>query len=178
MRKRNIHEIHVSFTLSAVIHIILGLLLIFMPDISRRLLCMLFGTGVSVYGLLNIVSYMLEKGESTYTPTLFLGICALALGVFSLFNPTFLIGFLFTIIALIVIIASVGGVRRALHLHRFGFIRWRVPLACSLITLLLALSVILFPSLYGNLLMMACGMLLTFGGICDLLSIHYLNEYL
>jgi len=178
MRTRRIREIRISFTLAAVIYIVLGLLLILMPDASRKLLCMLFGAGVSVYGLLNIVSYMLGKGENTYSPALFLGICALAFGVFSLLNPTFLMDFLFTIIALIVVIASISGMRRALRLRSFGFIRWWAPFASSLTTLVLALSVILFPGLYGNLLMMACGALLAFGGVCDLLSIHYLSGYL
>lgn len=176
-KKKRVREIRMSFTLAAVVCIILGLLLIFMPDTSRKLLCTLVGAGVTAYGVLSIASYLLSRSEQAYTPALLLGVCALALGVFSLINPSFLMDFLFTVIGLIVLVTSLSGVRRALQLRRFGFIRWPIPLASSLVTLALALSVIFFPGLYGNLLMMVCGVLLTVDGVSDLLSIHYLSGY-
>lgn len=178
MRIKKGSEIRLSFTLAAVIYVILGLLLIFMPNTSRRLLCTLVGAGVTAYGLLSVISYLPGRGERAYTPALLLGICALAFGVFSLLLPTFLMDFLFIVIGLIVIVSGVNGVRRALQLRSFGFARWQAPLACALITTALALSVILFPGLYGNLLIILCGILLTADGVSDLVSIHYLNRYL
>jgi len=177
-KKARTREIRISFALAAIICVILGLLLVFMPNASGKLLCMLVGTGFSVYGLLSITAYLLGKGESAYTPTLFLGICALALGVFSLINPTFLLDFLFTVLGLVVIVISIGGVRRALRLRSFGFICWWAPLMASLATLVLALSVILFPGLYGNLLMTLCGVLLLSDGVCDLVTLYWLSRYL
>ena len=177
-KKKRISEIRLSFTLAAMIDIVLGLLLIFMPNTSRKLLCTLVGAGITAYGLLSIVSYLLSKGEQSYTPALLLGICALAFGVFSLIQPTFLMDFLFVVIALIIILASINGIRRALNLRSFGFIRWRAVLICALVTLALALSAVFFPGLYGNLLMMLCGSLLVATGVSDLVSIHYLNSCL
>ena len=86
--------------------------------------------------------------------------------------------FLFTVIALIVIVSGVNGIRRALRLRSFGFIRWYAQLIASLVTIALSLSVIFFPGFYGNLLMMLCGVLLVFSGTGDLLSLHYLSRYL
>lgn len=171
-------EIRMSFTLAAIIYIALGLLLIFMPNTSRKLLCTLVGAGVTTYGILNIISYLLSKGDNSYTPALLLGICALAFGVFSLIQPTFLMDFLFTVIGLIVIIVGVNGIRRALQLRSFGFPHWQALLICAVITILFSLSVIFFPNLYGNLLIMLCGLLLTAGGVSDLMSIRCLNRYL
>lgn len=177
-KKKRVSEIRLSFTLAAVIYVVLGLLLIFMPNTSRKLLCTFVGLGITAYGLLNIVSYLMSKGEQSYTFTLLLGVCALAFGVFSLINRTFLMDFLFTVIALVVIVSGVNGVRRALRLRGFGFIRWQAPLIAALVTIALSLSVIFFPGFYGNLLMMLCGILLVLSGAGDLCSIHYLNRYL
>ncbi|MBQ7886709.1 MAG: DUF308 domain-containing protein [Clostridia bacterium] len=177
-KKKRLSEIRMSFTLAAIIYVILGLLLALMPNTSRRLLCTLVGAGITAYGLLNIVSYLLGKGEQSYTPALLLGVCALAFGVFSLIQPTFLMDFLFIVIGLIIILSSINGIRRALRLRSFGFSRWQIPLAASLITLALALSIIFFPGLYGNLMMIICGVLLAIDGVSDLVSIYYLNGYL
>lgn len=177
-KKKRISEIRLSITLAAAIYAALGLLLIFMPNTSRKLLCTFLGAGITAYGLLNVISYLLSKGEKAYTPTLLLGICALALGIFSLIYPSFLMDFLFIVIGLIVIIAGINGIRRAMQLRSFGFAHWQAPLVCALSTTALALSMILFPGLYGNLLIILCGILLAANGISDLLSIHYLNRYL
>ncbi|MBQ8618355.1 MAG: DUF308 domain-containing protein [Clostridia bacterium] len=178
IKKKRLREIRMSFTLAAMIYVILGLLLIFMPNTSRKLLCTLVGAGITAYGLLNIISALTSKGEQSYTPALLLGVCALAFGVFSLIQPTFLMDFLFTVIGLLIVLASINGIRRALRLRSFGFIRWWAVLTCALVTLALALSVIFFPGLYGNLLLMICGVLLAADGVSDLVSIHYLNGYL
>ncbi|MBQ2948232.1 MAG: DUF308 domain-containing protein [Clostridia bacterium] len=177
MKSARTREIRISFSLAAIVYLVLGVLLVLMPNTSRRLLCMLVGAGVTVYGLLNILSYMLGKGEHAYTPALLLGVCALAFGVFSLIHPTFLMDFLFTVIALIVLIASINGIRRALRLRSLGFIRWWAALTSPLCTLALSLSILFMPGLYGDLLMMLCGVLLAANGVSDLISLHVLSGY-
>lgn len=170
-------EIKLSFSLAAIIYLALGILMLLAPNTSRTLLCTLVGVGTIVYGLLNILPSLIKKGEKNYTLQLLIGVCALAFGVFSLINPTFLMDFLFTVLGVIVCVTSVSGIKRALNLRSFGFARWWAPMLSACTTLLLALSVILFPGFYGNMLMMAVGLLLIVEAVSDLTSIYFLSGY-
>lgn len=171
-------ELHLSFTLAASLYIVLGLFMLIMPGVSRRLLCVLLGAGVTLYGLANLLAHLPRKGRSFYAAALLPGILALAFGVFSLIHPTFLMNFLFAVLALFVLLASGIGMLRALQLRSMGFMHWRAALSASLVTLLPALSILLAPGLYGNLLMMLCGLLLVASGICDLISLNYLRLHI
>ena len=170
-------ELRLSFTLAAVVYLALGLLLLFAPNTSRKLLCTLVGAGISLYGLFNIISYLLDKGVSGYTLELLIGVCALAFGVFSLIRPAFLMDFLFMVMGIVIIITSFGGIKRALNLRTFGYERWYLALAASCAALLLALSIVFAPGFYGDMLMMVIGLVLVASSVFDLLSIRRLSGY-
>ena len=169
--------LHMSFSLAAVIYLLLGLLMIAAPNTSRKLLCTLVGAGILVYGLLSIVPFVMSRGEKHFTFSLLIGVCALAFGLFSLINRTFLMDFLFTALGVVVCVTSVCGISRALNLRYFGYARWWAPLCANLATLALALCIIFFPGFFGNMLMVAMGVVLVLEAVSDLISIHYLGRY-
>lgn len=170
-------ELHLSFSLAAVVYLLLGLLMIVAPNTSRKLLCTLVGAGILVYGLLSIVPFVMSRGEKRFTFDLLIGVCALAFGLFSLINRTFLMDFLFTALGVVVCVTSVCGISRALNLRYFGFARWWAPLCMNLATLVLALCIIFFPGFFGNMLMVAMGVILVVEAVSDLISIHYLGRF-
>lgn len=170
-------EIRLSFTLAAIVYLALGLLLLFAPNTSRTLLCTLVGAGISLYGLFNILSYLLDKGASSYTLELLIGVCALAFGVFSLIRPVLLMDMLFMALGIVIIVTSISGLKRALNLRAFGFEKWWLTLLVSCLTMLLALSIVLAPGLYGDMLMMVIGLVLIAESVCDLFSIHRLSSH-
>lgn len=170
-------EFRFSFSLAAIVYLLLGLLMIVAPGTSRRLLCTLVGAGITVYGLLSIVPWLMNRGEKRLTFDLLIGVCALAFGLFSLINRTFLMDFLFTALGVVVCVTSVCGISRALNLRYYGFSRWWAPLAANLVTLVLALCIIFFPGFFGNMLMMAMGIILVAEAVSDLISLYYLNRF-
>ena len=175
--KKSSGGFRVSFSLAAVVYLLLGLLMVVAPNTSRRLLCTLVGVGIMVYGLLSIVPFLMSKGEKRFTFDLLIGICALAFGLFSLINRTFLMDFLFTALGVVVCVTSVCSISRALNLRYFGFVRWWAPLCANLATLVIALCVIFFPGFFGNMMMMAMGIILVVEAVSDLISIHYLGRF-
>ena len=169
-------EVKLSFTFSALVFLALGLVLLFMPGTSQKVLCTVVGVGLVVYGLFSILSFVLER-DSVYTLELFIGICATAFGIFSLVDPTFLMRFLFIVLGIVVMVGSVCGIRRALNLRMFGFPQWWAALASACVTLLLALSIVFFPGLYGNMLTMFIGIVLIVESASDLFAIHRLSKF-
>lgn len=170
-------EIKLSFTFASIVDLALGLVLLLMPNTSTKLLTTLVGVGVTVYGAFNILSFIMERGSGAYTLELLIGICAAAFGVFSLFNPTFLMSFLFIVLGLVIMVGSICGVKRALNLKAFGFERWSWAMVSACATLLLALSIVFFPGFYGNMLMRFIGAVLTVEAVSDLLSIRRLSHF-
>ena len=173
----SVRRFRVSATLAAIVYLALGLVLIFAPNASRALLCAVIGIGVTAYGAFNILSFLLSRDQSGYTLELLIGICAAAFGVFSLLNPTFLLDFLFIVLGLIGIAGGVSGIKRALTLRSFGFDGWIIPMIASLVVLLLALSVVFMPGLYGNMMMMVAGLMLAAQSVCDLVSLYRLSRF-
>ena len=122
--KKSSGGFRMSFSLAAVVYLLLGLFMILAPNTSRKLLCTLVGAGILIYGLLDIVPFVLSRGEKRFTLDLLIGACALAFGLFSLINRTFLMDFLFTALGVVICVTSICGISRALNLRYFGFARW------------------------------------------------------
>lgn len=177
MKPVRFFRIGLSASVAALITLTPGLFLLFAPNTSRRLLCMFIGVGLTVYGSVCLVGFLSERDLHAFTPGLLVGVCALAFGVFSLLRPNFLLNFLFTILGVFIAVISAGGIGRALDLKRLGFVRWHIPALGFAVTLLLALSIIFFPELYGNLLMRVVGLLLALEGAADLFLLHRLNAF-
>ena len=59
-------EIKMSFTLAAVIDLILGCVMLFVPAHVTQLLCVLVGAGITIYGLFNILSFIFSRGTVAY----------------------------------------------------------------------------------------------------------------
>lgn len=172
-----LHDFKLSFTFASIVDLILGLVLLFMPNTSTRVLCTLVGVGVTVYGVFNVISFIMERASYAYTLELVIGIVATAFGIFSLINPTFLMSFLFTVLGFVIMVGSFCGIKHALSLREFGFPRWYLPMISACATLLLALSIVFFPGFYGDMLMMVIGIILIVEAVSDLLSIHRLSAF-
>lgn len=170
-------EIKWSFTLASIVYLVLGLILMLAPNTSRKLLCTIVGAGVTVYGVFNILSYVLDKGSNAYTLELLIGILAAAFGIFALVNPGFLLNILIIALGLVIVVGSISGIKRAVNLRRFGFGQWWITLASACVTLLFALTIIFYPTLYGNALMMLIGLFLIVEAVSDLYSIHKLSRF-
>ncbi|HIS96055.1 MAG TPA: DUF308 domain-containing protein [Candidatus Ventricola gallistercoris] len=173
---RAAREIKMSFTFSAIACLVIGLVLLLLPNLSQVVLCTTVGIVLVVYGVFNIISFLMERGPA-YTLELLIGIAATALGIFSLINPAFLMSFLFTVLGVLIMVGSICGIRRALNLRAFGFAQWWAAMLSSCATLLLALSIVLFPGVYGNMLMMVIGILLIVESVSDLLAIRRLSHF-
>lgn len=174
--KKSSGGFRMSFSLAAVVYLLLGLFMILAPNTSRKLLCTLVGAGILIYGLFDIVPFVLSRGEKRFTLDLLIGACALAFGLFSLINRTFLMDFLFTALGVVICVTSICGISRALNLRYFGFARWWAPLCANLATLVLALCIVFFPGFFGNMLMMVAGIILVVEAVSDLIAIHYLDR--
>lgn len=85
---------------------------------------------------------------------------------------------LFIVFGLMIIVSSISGIKRALTLKSYGFDRWYFMLISAIVTLVLAISIVAFPNLYGNMLIMAIGIVMILEAVSDLLGIHRLSKFI
>ena len=170
-----LRRFRLSATLSAVVYLILGLVLLFAPQTGRAVLGSVIGFGVILYGALSIVSFLLNRDQKAYIFDLLIGICAVAFGLFLLLQPTFLTNFLYVILGLAGVIGSVSAIKRVINLRALGYPRWLVPLIPNVVALLIALSIIFKPSFYGDLMMMVIGLILIAEAVSDLFTLRNLS---
>ena len=97
-------EIKISFVLTAVVDLILGVILLFAPEHVTDVLVMLISAGITIYGVFNILSFIFSRGMTAYSFELLIGICATAFGVFSFISPSFLPSVLFIVFGLMIIL--------------------------------------------------------------------------
>lgn len=57
-------------------------------------------------------------------------------------------------------VSSICGIKRAFTLKSYGFERWYLMLISAIVTLVLAVTIVLYPTLYGDMLMMAIGIVM------------------
>lgn len=166
-----------SSMIAAVITILLGVLLIFVPNRSARFLCALLGGALVLTGAIYILGW-LSKRRQTGFPVWFLlpGVILTALGLWLLTNPASVIVLIQYIFAAILIFHGVIDLQGAVSLARQGWERWWLDILLAVLTL--ALGVLIFINPFGTteVLMMAIGVSLVFDGASDLLLIHRLTK--
>ena len=89
-----VRSLKLNASLAALAYLALGIVLLLLPNTSKRVLCTVIGIGVAVYGLFSILSFLLDRDSSGLSVELIVGVAALAFGLFSLIKPGFLMDFL------------------------------------------------------------------------------------
>ena len=171
-----VRELKLNATLASVVYLVLGIVLLVAPTTSKNLLCTLVVVVVLIYGTFNLLSFLMDRDFGGLSVELIIGIAAAAFGVFSLLNPGFLMDFLIIVLGLAIAVGSAGSLKRALNLRAFGYSYWWISLVVAMATLIVALTFVFCPEVYGALLMQIIGIILIVEAIGDLLTIHRLSR--
>ena len=116
-----VKSVKLNASLAALAYLILGIVLLLLPNTSKRVLCTVVGVGVTAYGLFSILGFLLDRDTDGFSVELIIGVAALAFGVFSLLNSSFLMDVLIIALGLVVAVSSVSSIKRAMNLRVFGY---------------------------------------------------------
>ena len=154
----------------AVGYLLLGLLFLFWPGASVRVLSRVAGICLLVYGLLRLFfGWRLRRRDlDGYRSQFFLGLTFAALGVFCLANPEAVASFLPFLLGLIRLLDAVGKVQRAFELRRLGFPRWWAVLIAALVLLVVGAALLFNPFGAVKAAMVFFGVCLLADGAADL----------
>ena len=175
--KQILREQRRSSIVAALVTILMGVLLIVVPERSIQLLCALLGGALMLTGVIYLFGWLSKRRESGF-PVWFLlpGVILVALGLWLCTSPASVVLLIQYIFAAILLFHGVLDIQGAVSLMRRGWDRWWLDLLLAALTLLLGVLVIVNPFGATELLLTVIGVSLIFDGVSDLALIHRLTR--
>ncbi|MCC8182486.1 MAG: DUF308 domain-containing protein [Clostridiales bacterium] len=163
--------------LSAVVTILLGLLLIFLPESTLAVVLGILGWVLVILGVCSIVTFISNRSVAVSYGQLIFGVVELILGLWIARNPGGMVSFITTIAGIWVLVHAGQNLQFAYSAHRAGAAGWGTALVTGILTLVVAFVVLLNPWSSVVTLMVFAGVCLVIDGVADLVTVARLGEY-
>lgn len=149
--------------LSAILCIVLGVVLIAWPGETINIVCKVLAAGLIILGIVEIFSYITNKGGYMFT-----GALGLIVGVWIFLKPGSIVSLIPIVIGVILAVHGVQDVKMALESKNGGYDRWWIMLIIAIISI--AFGVLCIVNAFGmvKLAMQFVGAALIYDGISDL----------
>jgi uncharacterized membrane protein HdeD (DUF308 family) len=158
-----------NYTLSAVICVAIGVVLVIWPATSTQVVCMVLGGMLLGYGMIQIVLYLFTRERTIYLQgMLILGIVFSVIGVWILLKPESIIAAVPIIMGIIIIIHGLHNTIQAIDLKKMNYGNWWVALLCGLLTILLGGVLVYNPFSVVNTVVRVIGLFLIYDGLSDM----------
>lgn len=146
-----------------------GMVLIFCPELSARVLCLLAGILLIVCGIIKLIGYFSrDLYRLAFQFDLAFGLLSTVMGVLLLFRRDSVLRVLHVIIGVIALADGLFKLQTALDARRFGLDRWWVIAVTSVISALFGLLLVADPFTGGIVLMVKMGLTFLAEGILNL----------
>ena len=156
------------FALS-VAFIILGLMLLIMPETSLLWICYAFGIVVLMTGAVCLLQYARLRGTGFTAPFMLVGgVITVGLGIFTLLKPEVVASFLPIVFGLFILVDGCSRIGSAIDLAKRKGQKWWVLLLLSLLSIVLGVLLLVNPFDAMVSVVMLCGVLLILEGAINL----------
>lgn len=160
--------------LPSLAFLVLGVLLLVMPQTSLLWICYAFGAVVLVTGIVCLIQYARVRGSGFAAPFLLVGgVITAALGLFTLAQPQTVASFLPVVFGLFILVEGCSRIGAALDLAKRKADKWWVLLLLSLLSIALGLLLLFDPFEAAVSAVMLCGVLLIVEGALSLACALY-----
>lgn len=162
-------ELKLNFILTALFCIVCGVVLFVWPDVSARIVCMVLGAILVLMGAVYLVSFFSSPAGSFMKQIyLLLTICFVAIGVWILLKPEFVIRLIPVIVGIIIILHGIYDLQQAVYLCRAKYSFWWLALLFAVLTVAFGGVLIWNPFEAMNIAVKFIGVFLVFDGVSDL----------
>lgn len=175
--KVTLHEQRLSSIIAAIVTIFLGVVMLWWPNLSVQLLCVLLGLVILGIGFAYLAGLIISRKDGVPSFYLIPGVILIALGGWLVTTPdsvTELIQYIFGAILIVHALIDCEGVVMMVRYHRKS---WRFQLFFTLITMALGLLILYNPFDENGFssMVMLIGAALVFDGASDLCLIFHLS---
>lgn len=158
-----------NYTVSAMLCIAFGLVLLVWPGTTTRIVCILFGSALLAYGGFQTV-ICLRSAERTFFSQgmLIFGIVVAVIGLWILFRPEMIIMAVPVIIGVVVLIHGVQNVIQAIDLQKENYDKWWIALLFGILTVIFGGVLVYNPFGAVEMVVRMIGIFLIYDGASDM----------
>ncbi len=158
-----------NYTLSAVICVIIGAVLIIWPGTSTKVVCMMLGGMMLIYGFIQIILYFVTRERTIYLQgMLLLGIVLGVVGAWILLKPESIIAIVPIIMGIIIVVHGLHNATQSIDLKKMGYEKWWVAFLFSILTIILGGVLVYNPFSVVNTVVRVIGAFLIYDGLSDM----------
>ena len=169
----SLSETKALYMFMAIIELIFGLFLIIFPDISAQILTIIIGAILSGVGVFNIISYFMNK-NSSFRQGILSGVISTALGIAFIAQSESITNVTSIILGVFVIFEALTSCKRAIIMCRLEFDKWFVPMIIAVVAAVLGVLLLIFPSFFGEAIMIIVGIALVIEAVLGIWSIIFI----
>ena len=151
--------------LLSIAYIVIGMMLLIMPQTSLLWICYAFGAVVLITGIVCLIQYARIRGTGFTAPFM--------LGIFTLAKPQVVASFLPIVFGIFIVVDGLSRIGSAIDLAKRKGQKWWVLLLLSIVSVALGILLVLHPFGAAVSVVMVCGILLIVEGAMNLGCILY-----
>ena len=164
-----IKSLKVNYSLSAVICVILGIVLLVWPGQSTQVVCMVLGIVLGGFGLIQIILYLATKEKTMVSHRMMmLGVVLAVIGGWIVLKPETIIKAVPMIVGILIVIHGFHNAVQAIDLKKMQYDNWWVALLLSLLTVALGVVLICNPFTIVDTVVRIIGAFLVYDGLSDM----------
>lgn len=164
-----IKSVKVNYSLSAVICVILGIVLLVWPGQSTQVVCMVLGIVLGGFGLIQIILYLATKEKTMVSHSMMmLGVVLAVIGGWIVLKPETIIKAVPMIVGILIVIHGFHNAVQAIDLKKMQYDNWWVALLLSLLTVALGVVLICNPFTIVDTVVRIIGAFLVYDGLSDM----------
>lgn len=168
----NIKNIRNTMIGSAAISIVLGLIMLFFPQITSIAVCIMFGIALAICGTVKIAGYFSDVDLGyMFHFDLMLGILQLVVGILLLFHPGAIMVAIPIVLGISLLTDGVLKAQLALDIKRMGYGKWWVSMLGAALGVVLAIMIMCNPFEGTTAVFMVIGISFIVDGLLDLYTI-------
>lgn len=160
--------------LLSIAYIVIGMMLLIMPQTSLLWICYAFGAVVLITGIVCLIQYARIRGTGFTAPFMLVGgVITAGLGIFTLAKPQVVASFLPIVFGIFIVVDGLSRIGSAIDLAKRRGQKWWVLLLLSIVSVALGILLVLHPFGAAVSVVMVCGILLIVEGAMNLGCILY-----
>lgn len=162
-------KIKANVIVSSLFVILLGVVLVFWPDLSVRIVCMAIGAVLVLGGISRLYNFIFSRDGSLFSQmNLIMGIVITGIGLWIFLKPDTIIAMIPILVGIIIIIHGANNLQQAVSLYQSRYDKWWIALLLGLATVGFGILLICNPFKAVDTLIMFIGIFLIYDGVSDI----------
>lgn len=159
-------QIKADYLLSSILCILLGVIFVIFKGGVIDMIGTVLAVAMIAIGVIYLGSFFLSI--MTNGVSVVMGILVLAVGIWFLIQPSFVVSLIPIIIGVVLLFHGIRGVMEAVSAKKFGYERWAVSLILAIICLVCGIVCVFCPLGVMEKAIMLIGIVLIFNGVTNI----------